>query len=182
MNTALQTKQLLLQEFTELYDLFRKYGVNQSHIRTRVFNPLKFPKVSLADDHKQACTKHASLMNEKDLKVAVDNLKIVLEKYVIYNNKIVQFYPMNADVLSIIDDSMENQIASKSNGGLVDYYPGFPEDSMLIDESIQPIKSNWTDSGKKVFLVGSRREYYKVFQLSKKDLTQNALSLIQDVK
>lgn len=182
MNTALQTKQLLLQEFTELYDLFRKYGVNQSHIRTRVFNPLKFPKVSLADDHKQACTKHASLMNEKDLKVAVDNLKIVLEKYVIYNNKIVQFYPMNADVLSIIDDSMENQIASKSNGGLVDYYPGFPEDSMLIDESIQPIKANWTDSGKKVFLVGSRREYYKVFQLSKKDLTQNALSLIQDVK
>lgn len=182
MNTALQSKQLLQQEFSDIYDLLRKYGISQSHIRTRIFNPLKFPKVKISDDHKEACNKHASLMSEHDLRLAIASLKSMLEKYTIYNDKVVQFYQMAPGKLQIIDDFIEGQLASKSNSGLVDYYPDYPSNVKVIDENINPIKSIKINDKVKVFLVGSRREYYKVFQLSKQDLTQTALSSIQDVK
>ncbi|PRY63483.1 hypothetical protein B0H98_10878 [Vreelandella songnenensis] len=182
MNTALQSKQLLLNEFSELYELFRKYGVNQSSVRTRIFNPLKFPKVKISDNHKEACEKHASLMNEKDLKKVITDLKLVLEKFVIFNDKIVQFYDMNHMQLKCIDDCIEKELANKNNSGLVNYYPGLPHDPNIIDEVVKPIKSIKLNNNVKIFLVGSRREYYKVFQLSKQDLTQTALSTIQDVK
>lgn len=182
MNTALKTKQLLEQEFSDVYDLFRKYGIGQSHIRTRIFNPLKFPKVKISDNHKEACEKYALLMSENDLRTAVNNLKEMLEKYAIYNNKIVQFYTMNTTRLKAVDDHIEKQLASKNNSSLADYYPDFPTDPKVISEDILPIKSVKINDKVKAFLVGSRREYYKVFQLSKKDLTPSALSLIQDVK
>lgn len=182
MNTALQSKELLLQEFSDIYDLFRKYGVSQPQIRTRVFNPLKFPKVKISDDHKEACEKHASLMTEQDLKAAIVNLRSMLEKFAIYNDKVVQFYKMNLSQLQRIENSIDSQLENESNSGLVDYYPDFPSDHGVIDENISPIKSVWINDKVKAFLVGSRREYYKVFQLSKQDLTQTALDTIQDVK
>lgn len=147
-----------------------------------MFNPLKFPKVKISDDHKEACEKHASLMSEQDLKSVISDLKSMLEKYAIYNDKVVQFYQMNPSQLQRIDESIESQLVNESNSGLVDYYPDFPLDHKVIDENINPIKSVHINDEVKIFLVGSRREYYKVFQLSKQDLTETALSTIQDVK
>ncbi|MCP1314166.1 MULTISPECIES: hypothetical protein [unclassified Halomonas] len=182
MNTLISAKKLLQQEFSEVYDLFRKYGIGQSHIRTRVFNPLKFPRVKISDDHKEACEKYVSLMNENDLRTAIRSIKELLEKYIIYNNKIVQFYDVSAATLRAIDNNIEKQLLSSDPASLAGYYPDFPADSKVISEDILPIKSIKINDELKVFLVGSRREYYKIFQLNKGDLTPSALSMMQDVK
>lgn len=181
MNSIVQNKQTLLSEFSDKYDLCRRYGINQAQIRTRIFNPLKFPKVKISEDHQAACEKYASMKSESELQSIINDILASLEKFIVFNDKVVQFYDLSEAQLKAIESSVEHEISVWSIDSLKDYYPGFPSDPSVISKDLQPIKS--LIFGKvKVFLIGSRREYYKVFPLSKKDLKPSAANAILDIK